>query len=47
MYHHVCKGETLYHIAMHHRTHVRHLLSLNPSIQNPDLIYPGQRIRIR
>ncbi|WP_348982837.1 LysM domain-containing protein [Desulfosporosinus sp. Sb-LF] len=46
MYHHVRKGETLHHIARHHRTHVHHLISLNPHIKNPHLIYPGQKIRV-
>ena len=35
MYHHVRKGETLHHIAKHYRTHVHHLISLNPHIHNP------------
>lgn len=47
MYHRVCKGETLYHIARHHRTQVSRLIILNPSISNPNMIYPGQRIRVR
>ena len=47
MYHHVRKGETLHHIAKHYRTHVHHLISLNPHIHNPHWIYPGQRIRVR
>ena len=46
MIHHVKKGETLHHIAMHHGTTVSRLLSLNPSIQNPNLIYPGQGINV-
>ncbi len=47
MYHHVRKGQTLHHIAKHHRTHVHLLIILNPHIHNPHLIYPGQRIRVR
>ena len=46
MIHHVKKGETLHHIAMHHMTTVSRLLSLNPQIQNPNLIYPGQKINV-
>ena len=46
MHHQVKKGETLHHIAMHHSTTVRRLLSLNPSIKNPNLIYPGQKINV-
>jgi FOG: LysM repeat len=47
MYHHVRKGETMHHIAKRYRRHVHHLISLNPHIHNPHMIYPGQRIRVR
>ncbi len=47
MYHRVCKGQTMHHIARCHRMHVRRLISLNPHITNPNMIYPGQRIRVR
>jgi len=47
MYHHVRRGQTLHHIAKHHRTTVQVIIVLNPHIHNPHLIYPGQRIRVR
>ncbi|MDQ7095209.1 LysM peptidoglycan-binding domain-containing protein [Desulfosporosinus sp. PR] len=43
----VRRGDTLHKIAQCHRTSVHRLMSLNPQISNPNLIYPGQRIRIR
>ena len=39
--------ETLHTIAAFHGTSVRQLIILNPEISNPDMIYPGQRIRVR
>jgi LysM repeat protein len=47
MYHHVRKGHTLHRIAKLHRTTVIILISLNPHIVHPHVIYPGQRIRVR
>jgi LysM repeat protein len=48
MYHHVRRGETLFHIAKRHRKHVHHLIRLNPHLKHrPHLIYPGERIRVR
>jgi LysM repeat protein len=35
---------TLWGIANHYHTTVAELLKLNPSIKNPNLIYPGQKI---
>ena len=46
MYHYVRRGDTLHKIAKCHGTHVHHLMSLNPSISNPNMIYPGQRIKV-
>ncbi|WHE07586.1 LysM peptidoglycan-binding domain-containing protein [Thermoanaerobacterium thermosaccharolyticum] len=39
-------GDTLYTIAMRFNTTVDAILRANPDIQNPSLIYPGQRIII-
>ncbi|WP_434640520.1 LysM peptidoglycan-binding domain-containing protein [Thermoanaerobacterium thermosaccharolyticum] len=39
-------GDTLYTIAMRFNTTVDAILKANPDIQNPSLIYPGQRIII-
>lgn len=48
MHHIVRHGESLHMIAKHHRTHVHHLIHLNPHIAHrPHLIYPGERIRVR
>ncbi|WP_041276080.1 LysM peptidoglycan-binding domain-containing protein [Desulfosporosinus acidiphilus] len=45
--HHVVRhGETLHKIAKRRGTSVHHLLRLNPKLRrNPNLIYPGERIR--
>jgi len=42
----VRKGDTLWEIAKKYNTTVAKLVSLN-KIKNPDLIYPGQKIRIK
>jgi len=47
MYHTVKPGETLWKIAHHHHTSVHHLVHMNPSIKNPNLIYIGQRLKIQ
>lgn len=41
------KGDTLGKIAKAKNTTVKKLMTLNPQLKNPDLIYPGQRIRIK
>ncbi|WP_420915962.1 glucosaminidase domain-containing protein [Niallia circulans] len=46
--HHIVKnGENLTKIAKNHKTSVAAIQKLNPSIKNPDLIYPKQKIRIK
>ena len=45
-YYTVRKGDTLWEIAKKYNTTVAKLVSLN-KIKNPDLIYPGQKIRIK
>ncbi|WP_367142651.1 LysM peptidoglycan-binding domain-containing protein [Desulfosporosinus sp.] len=47
MFHTVKRGDTLWKIAHHHHTSVHHLLHINPSIKNPNLIYIGQKIKIK
>lgn len=42
----VKSGDTLSEIALEYGTTVSNILSLNPSITNPNLIYPGQNIII-
>lgn len=46
LYYVVASGDTLGHIALRYGTTVKRLQALNPQIKNPDLIYPGQKIRI-
>lgn len=40
-------GDTLSQIALDFGTTVSDILSLNPSIRNPNLIFPGEQITIR
>src|SRR5690606_15241043 len=46
-YYTVKKGDTLSHIAKRYNTTVKNLVKLNPSIKNPNLIFPGQKIRVK
>ena len=46
-YHTVVKGDTFWGIARRYDTTLTALTGLNPQIKNPNLIYPGQRVRIR
>lgn len=39
-------GDTLYRIAVRFRTTIRNLVSLNPLIRNPNIIYIGQRLNV-
>ncbi|MDA8440944.1 MAG: LysM domain-containing protein [Peptococcaceae bacterium] len=43
----VRRGDTLHRIAACHGTSVGRLTRLNPQITRPDLIFPGERIRLR
>ena len=45
-YHTVTQGDTLWAIAARNGTTVRALCALNPQIANPNLIYPGERVRL-
>ncbi len=45
-FHVVQSGETLFGIAQRFGTTVNAILAVNPSITNPNLIFPGQRICI-
>jgi len=44
--HIVCKGETLWGIAKQHGVTLPSLIAANPQIKNPNLIYPGDEVRI-
>ena len=39
-------GDTLWGIAQFYGTTVEYLMRVNPEIDNPDLIYVGQRLHI-
>lgn len=43
----VRRGDTLHQIALRHGTTVERLLALNPHITRPDIIFPGEHIRLR
>ena len=45
-YYIVKKGDTLSGIAVKHHTTLQNLQRLNPQIKNPNLIYPGDAIRL-
>ena len=45
-YHTVVKGETLWGIAVAYELKPDALIALNPQIANPNLIYPGQQVRV-
>ena len=45
-YYTVKKGDTLSAIAVKYHTTVSKLVALNPQIKNPNLIYPGDAIRL-
>lgn len=47
MYHTIKPGDTLSKIASSYGIALRRLVALNPGIGNPNLIRPGQRIRVR
>ena len=42
----VVKGDTLWGLSQRYGVALDQIISLNPDIRNPNLIYPGQRVRI-
>lgn len=45
-WHTVIRGDTLWGIAGQYGVALDRIIALNPDIRNPNLIYPGQRVRI-
>lgn len=45
-YHTVVAGETMWKIASQYSMSLESLIALNPQIKNPNLIYPGDQLRI-
>lgn len=46
-WHTVAKGETLWGIARSNGVELTAVIALNPQLRNPNLIYPGERVRLR
>jgi uncharacterized YkwD family protein/spore coat assembly protein SafA len=44
--HTVVPGDTMWKISLKYQLTLRELISLNPQIENPDLIYPNEKITI-
>jgi spore coat assembly protein SafA len=42
----VVRGDTLWALARRYGVALERIIALNPDIRNPNLIYPGQRVRI-
>ena len=47
LYYTVVSGDTLSDIAQKYGTSLASILKLNPGIKNPNVIYPGQKIRMK
>ena len=46
IWHTVVRGDTLWGLSLSYGVRVEDVIALNPSIRNPNLIVPGQRVRI-
>lgn len=46
-WHTVARGDTLWELSRRYGTAVDRLVELNPSIRNPNLIYAGQKVRVK
>lgn len=46
-WHTVARGDTLWGLSQRYGTALSQIIALNPSIRNPNLIYPGQKVRIK
>ncbi len=47
VWHQVAKGESLWRIARDYGVDLTAVIALNPQIKNPNLIHPGERVRVR
>lgn len=46
-WHTVVQGDTLWELARRYGTELSRIVELNPSIRNPNLIHPGQKVRVK
>lgn len=46
VYHTVVKGDTLWQIGRDYSVALTDLIAWNPQIKNPNLIYPGEKVRV-
>lgn len=47
LWHTVAKGESLWRIARNYGVELDQLIQNNPQIKNPNLIHPGEKVRVR
>ncbi len=47
VWHTVVKGDCLWRIAQNYGVELTEVIALNPQIKNPNLIFPGERVRVR
>ncbi len=47
VWHTVVRGDNLWSIARRYGVELTGVIALNPQIRNPNLIYPGERVRVR
>ncbi len=47
VWHTVVKGESLWRIARDHGVTLAEVIARNPQIRNPNLIYPGEKVRVK
>lgn len=47
LYHTVVRGDTLWELVQRYGVALNRIVELNPSIRNPNLIYPGQKVRLK